>query len=113
MGGTERLGGIPIQQIVDRLSRITERPSLPYRAYVYTDKDPNAAALADGRIYLTTGLLNYLGSRSSKADEPFDSARSTSPRASAALGAPSERIESRGSGRMPSLSRQSIVERLI
>ena len=69
IGAEERLGGLPVQHIVDMLSRVTERPSLPYRAYVYTDQDPNAAALADGRIYVSSGLLRYLASRGSRADE--------------------------------------------
>lgn len=59
----EELRGFLIQELVDRLSRVTQRPSLHYRAYLYHAQDPNAAALADGRIYLSTGLLNYLGSR--------------------------------------------------
>ena len=65
----EVLRGFAVQQIVNRLSRVTERSSLQYRAYLYTDTDPNAAALADGRVYLSSGLLSYLGSRGSRADE--------------------------------------------
>ena len=67
--GDERLRNLPVQQTVDRLSRVTERPGLPYRAYLYVDQDPNAAALADGRVYLSTGMINYLASRGSRADE--------------------------------------------
>ena len=66
---SERLAGFEIQRLVDQLSRVTERPSLRYRAYLYRDDDPNAAALADGRIYISTGLLNYLASRSSHEAE--------------------------------------------
>jgi len=69
IGAEERLNGFAVQQIVDRLSRVTERPSLRYHALLLHDQDPNAVALADGRIYLTTGLLTYLASRSSRADE--------------------------------------------
>ena len=65
----EALRGFLVQRLVDRLSSVTERPSLRYRAYLYNDTDPNAAALADGRVYLSTGLLNYLGSRGSRNDE--------------------------------------------
>ena len=65
----ERPGGLAVQQIVDRLSRVTERPSLDYRAYRYEDRDPNAAALADGRIYLSSGMLEYLASRGSREAE--------------------------------------------
>ena len=65
----ETLVGFKVQSILDRLSRVTERPSLHYRGYLYPGKDPNAAALADGRVYISTGLLNYLGSRGSRADE--------------------------------------------
>ncbi len=65
----ETLVGFKVQSIIDRLSRVTERPNLHYRGYLYLDQDPNAAALADGRVYISTGLLNYLGSRGSRADE--------------------------------------------
>lgn len=63
IGAHEVLYGLPIQSIVDRLSRVTERPGLSYRAYLYVAQDPNAAALADGRIYLSTGMLSYLAER--------------------------------------------------
>jgi predicted Zn-dependent protease len=69
LGDNERLRGLEIQRTVDRLSRVTERPSLRYRASLYHDQDPNAAALADGRIYISTGMVNYLASRGSRADE--------------------------------------------
>ena len=69
VGSTERLGGFVIQRVVDRLSRVTERSALRYRAFLYRDQDPNAAALADGRIYLSTGLLSYLSNRGSREDE--------------------------------------------
>ena len=69
ISGNEVLGGIDVQHVVDRLSRVTERPTLHYRAYLYHDNDPNAAALADGRIYISTGLVNYLISRGSRVDE--------------------------------------------
>ena len=65
----ESLWGFEVQRIVERLSRVTERPSLPYQAYLYEDKDPNAASLADGRVYVSTGMLRYLASRGSRADE--------------------------------------------
>ncbi len=69
MDPSARFGGVGIQQLIDRLSRVTERPALSYRAYLYEDADPNAAALADGRIYLSTGMLDYLHDRGSRADE--------------------------------------------
>ena len=69
VGINERLGSFQIQSLVDRLSRVTERPSLRYRAYLYNDQDPNAAALADGRIYLSTGMMQYLAGRGSRIDE--------------------------------------------
>ncbi len=69
VGRDEVLRGFEIQQIVDRLSRVTERPGLHYRTYLYQDNDPNAAALADGRIYLSSGLVQYLASRGSRPDE--------------------------------------------
>ena len=69
LGLEEHPGGLPVQQIVDRLSRVTERPSLHYRTYLYTDKDPNAAALADGRIYISSGMIEYLSARRRRTDE--------------------------------------------
>lgn len=69
LGLTERVSGLPVQEIVDALSRVTERPGLHYRAYLYPGEDPNAAALADGRIYLSTGMLEYLAGRGGRADE--------------------------------------------
>jgi predicted Zn-dependent protease len=69
IGASERVSGFMVQRVVDRLSRVTERPSLRYRTYLYRDADPNAAALADGRIYLSTGLLEYLKGRGGREDE--------------------------------------------
>ena len=69
LGWNERVGGLDVQGVVDRVSRVTERPALPYRAYLYTDDDPNAAALADGRIYLSTGMVSYLAGRGARVDE--------------------------------------------
>lgn len=65
----ERVFGFTLQGVVDRLSQVTERPSLNYRVFMYRDQDPNAAALADGRVYLSTGMLNYLASRGSNENE--------------------------------------------
>jgi len=59
----ERVFGFNPQSVVDRLSRVTERPYLQYRVFMYRDADPNAAALADGRVYVSTGMLDYLASR--------------------------------------------------
>ena len=69
LGLTERSGGFVVQPVVERLSRVTERPGLRYRAFLYHDQDPNAAALADWRIYVSSGLLAYLSSRGSREDE--------------------------------------------
>lgn len=69
LGWDESLWGFEVQRIVERLSRVTERPSLHYLASLYQDDEPNAAALADGRLYLSHGMLNYLASRGSRHDE--------------------------------------------
>ncbi len=69
LGWNERVRGLDVQGAVDRLSRVTERPALHYRASLYADDDPNAAALADGRIYLSTGMVNYLAGRGGRIDE--------------------------------------------
>lgn len=65
----ERLWGYDLQGMVERLAQVTERPNLPYQAWLVRDKDPNAAALADGRTYITSGMLNYLASRGSDESE--------------------------------------------
>lgn len=69
VGPMEQVAGFPLQSIINRLSQVTERPSLHYNAWLYNDRDPNAAALADGRIYISTGLLQYLAGRGSRPDE--------------------------------------------
>ena len=69
IGSFERIAGFPIQEIIDKLSAVTERPNLRYRGWLYQDQDPNAAALADGRIYISTGLLSYLKNRGSNPNE--------------------------------------------
>ena len=63
IGLEERVSGFAVQHLVDRLSTVTERPSLRYRAFLYRAPDPNAAALADGRIYVSSGLMTYLSQR--------------------------------------------------
>jgi len=69
LGWDEQRYGFSVSRLVDRLSRVTERATLHYRAFLYDDRDPNAAALADGRIYLSTGMLRYLASRGSREEE--------------------------------------------
>ena len=63
IGLEERVGGFAVQRLVDRLSAVTERAWLRYHAFLYQDHDPNAAALADGRIYISSGLMAYLAGR--------------------------------------------------
>ena len=69
LGAGERVKGFEVQPILARLTRATERPSLPYRAYLYEDDDPNAASLADGRVYVSTGMIDYLAQRGGRVDE--------------------------------------------
>ena len=69
LGAQERVFGFVPQQVVDRLGRTSERAYIPFRVYLYQSKDPNAAALADGRIYISTGMLDYLAQRGSREDE--------------------------------------------
>jgi len=69
IGLEEPVSGFAVQRLVNRLSAVTERPSLRYRAFLYRDQDPNAAALADGRIYISSGLLSYLAGRGSRESE--------------------------------------------
>ncbi|MBI3010116.1 MAG: M48 family metalloprotease [Candidatus Omnitrophica bacterium] len=65
----ERLWGFDAQEVVERLGPVTERPALHYQAHLIHDPDPNAAALADGRVYVTSGMLQYLASRGSDESE--------------------------------------------
>ena len=65
----EWLFGFDVPRIVEHLSRVTERPSLQYRVFLLQDRDPNAVSLADGRVYVTTGMLRYLASRGSRESE--------------------------------------------
>ena len=44
LGWNERVRGLDVQGAVDRLSCVTERPALHYRASLYADDDPNAVA---------------------------------------------------------------------
>ena len=69
IGWEESVRGFPVQQIVNRLSGVTERSTLAYRAHLYQSQDPNAAALADGRVYLSTGMLDYLAGRDRAQDQ--------------------------------------------
>lgn len=61
--------GLDVTGTLKRLAAVTERPNLHYRPWLYQDPFPNAAALADGRVYLSTGMLKYLESRGAKEDE--------------------------------------------
>ena len=65
----ERLWGFDVQEVVERLAPVTERPALRYQAHLIHDANPNAAALADGRVYVTSGMLQYLASRGSDESE--------------------------------------------
>jgi predicted Zn-dependent protease len=65
----ERLWGFDVQDVVERLAPVTERPALRYQAHLIHDSNPNAAALADGRVYVTSGMLQYLASRGSDESE--------------------------------------------
>jgi len=61
--------GYDLDAIVQRLTRVTERPGMFYRVYLLSDSDPNAAALADGRVYVTMGMVDYLAWRKAPEDE--------------------------------------------
>lgn len=65
----EQLKGFNVPAVLARLSRVTERPQLPYRALLYREAGPNAASLADGRVYISTGMLDYLARRGGREDE--------------------------------------------
>ncbi len=65
----QRVKGLDVVGIALQLARVTERSYLPYRVLMYRSEDPNAAALADGRIYISDGMLDYLAERGAKPDE--------------------------------------------
>lgn len=46
-----------VQQLGHRLSRVSERPDVPYRFYIINSGAVNAFALPGGHIYLTRGLI--------------------------------------------------------
>ena len=61
--------GFDVPRILQRLVAVSERPYLLYQVLVIDDGSPNAAALADGRLFITTGMLDYLAQRGSREDE--------------------------------------------
>ncbi len=63
------LRGVRIPAVLSRLVAVSERPHLRYVVYIIEDRDPNAAALADGRVFITTGMLEYLAARGARQDE--------------------------------------------
>ncbi|MBI2885017.1 MAG: M48 family metallopeptidase [Candidatus Omnitrophica bacterium] len=65
----ERLYGLNLQDVTERISQVTERPTLHYQVWLAHDQQPNAAALADGRVFITTGMLHYLAQRGSREEE--------------------------------------------
>jgi len=65
----QRVWGFDVVQTVERISQVTERAALAWRVFLYQDDEPNAAALPDGRIYISRGMLNYLASRGSRESE--------------------------------------------
>ena len=66
---SEWFKGFNVPTILARLSPVTERPYLPYRALLYRDAEPNAASLADGRVYISSGMLEWLAKRGGRQDE--------------------------------------------
>ncbi|MEO7508913.1 MAG: M48 family metallopeptidase, partial [Pyrinomonadaceae bacterium] len=41
-----------------KVAQFSGRPSLPYKFYIFQDKDINAFAAPGGHVYITTGLMN-------------------------------------------------------
>ncbi len=61
--------GLDIPSVLGRVVSVSERPNLRYHVFIIQDPDPNAAALADGRFFITTGMLDYLRGRGARPDE--------------------------------------------
>ncbi len=61
--------GFDVEGVARKLASVSERPQLYYRCLVLGSSAPNAVALADGRVYLTLGMLDYLKARGSREDE--------------------------------------------
>ena len=61
--------GLDIPAVLGRVVAVSERPNLRYRVFMTQDPDPNAAALADGRFFITMGMLDYLHGRGARPDE--------------------------------------------
>jgi predicted Zn-dependent protease len=51
-----------VRGLGDRLARVTERPGLPWSFEVVDDPEVNAFAAPGGKIFVTRGILSYLGS---------------------------------------------------
>lgn len=56
-----------VQTVGERLARTSHRPALVYRFTVLDSPDVNAFALPGGYIYITRGILAYLGSEAELA----------------------------------------------
>ena len=51
-----------LEQILKRLKRFSPKSSPDFKIYLIKEEEPNAFAIAGGRIYVTTGLLDFVGS---------------------------------------------------
>ena len=51
-----------LEQILKRLKRFAPNSAPNFKIYLIKEEEPNAFAIAGGRIYVTTGLLDFVGS---------------------------------------------------
>jgi predicted Zn-dependent protease len=56
-----------LERVGTRVASTTERPDLPWKFSLVDDPTPNAFALPGGDVYVTRGLVAYLGSESELA----------------------------------------------
>ncbi len=56
-----------VRSIGVRLARVSERPNLPWTYHILNDKGVNAIAAPGGFVFVTRGLLSFVGSESELA----------------------------------------------
>jgi hypothetical protein len=58
----DKAGQRRVEKILKRLQRFAPEEAPDYQAYLVEEEDPNAFAIAGGRVYVTTGMLGFVGS---------------------------------------------------
>jgi predicted Zn-dependent protease len=56
-----------VNQLCQRIARLSDRPEIPYTVRVFVSEDPRAVAFPGGMIYVSTGLLQRVDTESEVA----------------------------------------------